>query len=101
MPGGDSNPYLVMAAILGAALNGIDDDVAPPPPVMGNAYAQALLKVPTDWDEAIARIETSPRMARVFPKLLIDLLVQVKRQEQKRTATLEHADVAWLCHDRV
>jgi glutamine synthetase len=101
MPGGDTNPYLVMAAILGAALNGIEDDVTPPPPVMGNAYAQAILKVPTDWDEAIARFETSPRMARVFPKRLIDMLVRVKRQEQKRTATLEHAAAAWLCHDRV
>lgn len=101
MPGGDTNPYLVLAAILGAALNGVEDDVTPPPPVMGNAYAQAILKVPTDWDEAIARFETSPRMARVFPKLLIDMLVRVKRQEQRRTATLEHDAAAWLCHDRV
>jgi len=101
MPGGDTNPYLVLAAILGAVLNGIEDDVSPPPPVMGNAYAQAILKVPTDWDEAIARMETSPRMARVFPRLLVDMLVRVKRQEQRRTATLEHDAGAWLCHDRV
>jgi len=101
MPGGDTNPYLVLAAILGAALIGIEDDVAPPAPVMGNAYGQPVLKVPTDWDEAIARFDTSPRMARIFPKLLIDMLVRMKRQEQDTTAALEHDAAAYLCHDRV
>lgn len=89
MAGGDTNPYLVMAAILGAALMGVEDDLSPPEPIIGNAYEQPILKVPTDWDEAITRFESSPRMARIFPKLLIEMLARVKRQEQRTTAKLD------------
>ena len=101
MPGGDTNPYLVIAAILGAALMGVEDELTPPEPIIGNAYGQPLLKVPTDWDEAIARFETSPRMERIFPKLLVEMLGRVKRQEQRLTAGLEHAEAAFRMHDRV
>ena len=40
--GGDVNPYLMLAAILGAALTGIEDEIEPPPAVNGNAYAMDL-----------------------------------------------------------
>ena len=33
--GGDVNPYLTVAAILGAALNGLEDRAEPPPPIQG------------------------------------------------------------------
>jgi glutamine synthetase len=101
MPGGDTNPYLVMAAILGAALMGVEDGVAPPDPIIGNAYGQPLLKIPTDWDEAITRFETSPRMARIFPKLLIEMLCRVKRQEQRITTSLDPDIAALQTHGRV
>ncbi|MCA8882524.1 MAG: glutamine synthetase [Rhodobacteraceae bacterium] len=86
--GGDTNPYLVIAAILGAAFMGIEDELSPPPPLIGNAYGQRVLMIPTDWDEAITRFEASPKMARIFPGLLIDLLQRVKRQEQTKSAAL-------------
>ncbi|MCA8879187.1 MAG: glutamine synthetase [Rhodobacteraceae bacterium] len=92
--GGDTNPYLVMAAILGAALMGIEDAVAPPEPIMGNAYGQRILKVPADWVEAITRFEGSPKMARIFPGLLIDMLARVKRQELKKSDALDAARLA-------
>ncbi|MEV8466490.1 glutamine synthetase family protein [Fluviibacterium sp. DFM31] len=83
MAGSDTNPYLVMAAILGAAFMGLEDELTPPEPIMGNAYGQRVLMIPTDWDEAIARWESSPKMARIFPGLLIDMLQRLKRQEQR------------------
>lgn len=86
--GGDTNPYLVMAAILGAALMGIEDELTPPEPLMGNAYGQRVLMVPTDWEEAIGRFEASPKMARIFPGLMIDMLQRVKRQEQRKSGKL-------------
>jgi glutamine synthetase len=92
--GGDTNPYLVMTAILGAALMGIEDAVAPPEPIIGNAYGQRLLKVPTDWDEAITRFEGSPKMARIFPPLLIEMLARVKRQEMARSFAMDPARLA-------
>lgn len=36
--GADGNPYLVAAAVLAAALQGIVDQLEPTPPVQGNAY---------------------------------------------------------------
>ncbi len=84
-PGGDTNPYLVLAAILGAMLMGIEDALDPPVPVIGNAYGQRLLQIPTDWQEAIDRFDGSPKMARIFPRLLVDNLVRTKRQELRKS----------------
>ncbi len=36
--GGDINPYLMLATVLGAALAGIEDAMQPPPPSSGNIY---------------------------------------------------------------
>ena len=48
------NPYLMLAVILGAALNGIEDAEEPPAPIKGNAYSQeGLDQIPTTWAEAI------------------------------------------------
>lgn len=88
VPGADANPYLALAAILGAMMIGIEDELTPPEPVMGNAYDQRLLHLPTDWDNAITRFADSPKMARIFPPLLIDNLTATKRQEQRRMADL-------------
>ncbi|MDE3029828.1 MAG: glutamine synthetase, partial [Paracoccaceae bacterium] len=44
--GGDVNPYLMIAAILGAALIGIEDGMTPPPPITVNAYALDLPMIP-------------------------------------------------------
>ncbi|MFU8862779.1 MAG: glutamine synthetase family protein [Rhodobacterales bacterium] len=79
--GGDVNPYLMLAAILGSALNGMDDKNEPPAPVTGNAYALDLPQVPTTWADAIHAFETSPEIARVFPPELVRNFVLTKRQE--------------------
>ena len=79
--GGDVNPYLMLAAILGAALNGIEDKVEPPAPITGNAYALDLPQVPTTWTDAIHAFETCPEIARTFAPELIRNFVLTKRQE--------------------
>jgi glutamine synthetase len=79
--GGDVNPYLMLAAILGAALNGIEDKAEPPAPITGNAYALDLPQVPTTWTDAIAAFESSPDIARTFAPELIRNFVLTKRQE--------------------
>lgn len=81
MPGGDTNPYLTFAVVLGAAMTGIEDATAPPAPITGNAYDQDLPQLAPDWESAIDRFETSPFMARVFSPALIANLVLTKRQE--------------------
>lgn len=79
--GGDVNPYLMMAAVLGAAINGIEDAQEPPAPITGNAYAADLPQIPGDWKTAIDAFETDPEVARIFPAELIRNFVLTKRQE--------------------
>ncbi|QFT60510.1 Gamma-glutamylputrescine synthetase PuuA [Sulfitobacter sp. THAF37] len=79
--GGDVNPYLMLAAVLGAAITGIEDAATPPPPVTGNAYEADLPQIPATWDAAIDAFETDPHVARIFAPELIRNLVLTKRQE--------------------
>ncbi|CUH76386.1 glutamine synthetase family protein [Tropicibacter naphthalenivorans] len=79
--GGDVNPYLALAAILGAALNGLEDKKMPPEPITGSAYAQDLPSMPTDWASAIEAFDKSEQVKRVFPQQLIDNFLLTKRQE--------------------
>ncbi|PYE85693.1 glutamine synthetase family protein [Pseudoroseicyclus aestuarii] len=79
--GGDVNPYLLLSAVLGAALVGIEDGLVPPPPISGNAYEQEMAQIPATWAEAIDAFENSALARRIFPQLLVDNLVMTKRQE--------------------
>jgi glutamine synthetase len=79
--GGDVNPYLTVAAVLGAALNGIEDGVLPPEPISGNAYTADLPRIPQTWGDAIDAFESDPAVARIFSPDLIRNYVMTKRQE--------------------
>lgn len=79
--GGDVNPYLMLAAVLGAAITGIEDGATPPPPVTGNAYDADLPQIPDNWQAAIDAFETDPFVARIFAPEMIRNLVLTKRQE--------------------
>ncbi len=99
--GGDVNPYLHFASVLGGALIGIDDAIDPPTPVTGNAYDQTLPQLASDWESAIDRFEQSDLMKRLFHTDLIDQFVGTKRQELRRVTTLSKDDRRKLYLDRV
>jgi len=90
--GGDINPYLIFTAILGAAITGIEDGLAPPPPITGNAYEQDLPQLAADWSSAIDLFETDPLIARIFPAGLIRNLVMTKRQELRLLRDIPEED---------
>jgi glutamine synthetase len=53
VPGGDVNPYLALAGLIAAGLNGVEQGLELPPPIEGNAYTQAdAERVPTTLREA-------------------------------------------------
>lgn len=79
--GADANPYLVIAALLAAALDGIERGLAPPPPTLGNVYAEGSRGLPTDWRAALGQFETSPLTQRLFHPDLIAMFSACKRQE--------------------
>ena len=99
--GGDVNPYLSVAAILGAALNGIQDGLQAPPPFKGNAYDQKLAQLPGDWGAAIDTFAECPEMKRIFPQHLIDNYVMTKRQELHYITELSDEETVELYLDTV
>ncbi|MEL7299054.1 MAG: glutamine synthetase family protein [Pseudomonadota bacterium] len=90
--GGDVNPYLLFAAILGAAITGIEDAAEPPAPAKGNAYAQSDRGLAPDLPAAIEAL-SEPVMARIFHPALLDGLTRTKRQDFARCAQLSESDL--------
>ncbi|MDE0097829.1 MAG: glutamine synthetase family protein [Gammaproteobacteria bacterium] len=81
--GADANPYLVLAGVLGAAAEGIEQQVQPTEPVVGNAYTQTTKYLPFDWASAIEAFEQGRYMERIFSPVLRKMLASCKRQELK------------------
>lgn len=79
--GADANPYLVVAAILGAALYGIENQVEPPGPFPGRAYAERFPKLPADWASAVNAFEDGDVLPDFFDETLRSMFVACKRQE--------------------
>jgi len=79
--GGDVNPYLFLAAVLGSALIGIEDKLAAPAPITGSAYEQKLEQLPATWDAAITAFDKGALSRRIFNGQLVDNLLRTKRQE--------------------
>lgn len=96
--GGDINPYLMLTAVLGAALVGIEDGLQPPAPISGNAHdIDDLPHLAGSWPEAVDLFETDPMVARMFPADLIRYLTMTKRQEIARFAEIPQED-HWLSY---
>jgi glutamine synthetase len=90
--GGDVNPYLVFAAILGAAMAGMEAGRDPGPPMRGNAYDQDFPRLATDWATAIDLFEGDPAIRTIFSPRMIANLVMTKRQELRRMAEIPESD---------
>ena len=60
IPGADANPYLAFAATVAAGLDGLANQIEPPPMFRGDVYAaQDVPRVPATLAEAIAEFEAS------------------------------------------
>lgn len=99
--GGDINPYLLFAVVLGAALEGVENQVEPPAAINGNAYEGELPRLAPDWASAVDLFEKSPRIARLFHSDLKDQFVRTKRQELRRLSELSVPERHALYLDRV
>ena len=90
--GADANPYLVLAAILGAALDGMERRIEPPAPMVTSGAGGATL--PIDWKAAIEAFEDSEGIGRIFAPILRDTFVGMKKQElqvfSKQISPFEH-----------
>ncbi len=86
--GGDANPYLLIAAVLDAAITGIESQAKPPPPVTGNAYDLGLEEIPTDWGKALQAFAG----CTCLPRELIGNYMMTKEQELARYMQLSTQD---------
>jgi glutamine synthetase len=85
--GADANPYLVLAAILGAALNGMDAGKMPVAPTRGDAYSANLVSLPIQWAEALKQFEVATSLDNIFDPLLKQAFLDAKNQELARFVT--------------
>lgn len=99
--GGDVNPYLLLAVVLGAALDGIENAATPPPPIRGNAYERDLPQMPMDWDTAMRAFEESALMPRILPEDLVRNYLMTKRQERDTYLRLSEEERVDLYLDTV
>jgi glutamine synthetase len=79
--GADANPYLVIAAILGAALYGINHKLEPIDPVQGNAYEVVAQTLPSSWNSALETFEKGQTVRSFLSPEFIDMYCACKKQE--------------------
>jgi glutamine synthetase len=73
IPGGDANPYLVMAIALAAGLDGIEKKIEPPAQFRGDAYQAAdLPSVPLSLREALDEFRASSWIRDVLGAAVAD-----------------------------
>jgi glutamine synthetase len=72
LPGGDVNPYLAMAGMLGSGLRGIELGLTLEPAFEGNAYTSDHPRVPTSLHEARDLFASSPVARELLGEAVVD-----------------------------
>jgi glutamine synthetase len=86
IPGADANPYLAMAAMLGAGLWGIAQKIDPDVAVNGNGYTQPVLdrlKLPKTLAEAAAAFRASNAAKDIFGADFVDHFASTREWEER------------------
>jgi len=83
-PGADSNPYLVMAAMLAGGLYGLENKVNPPELVVGNAYKlpdSEAGRIPQTMGDAIQTFAASDVARQYFGEKFVEYYAEFKQAE--------------------
>jgi glutamine synthetase len=81
VPGGDVNPYLAVAALIAAGLHGIDQELALPPELTGNAYVADAPRVPSTLRDAADAFAASTVAAEAFGEDVVEHYTNAARVE--------------------
>jgi glutamine synthetase len=82
-PGGDINPYLAYAAMIGAGLYGVEHALEPPAECRGNGYtASGVPRVPRALWEAITELERGDLARQIFGEEVVEHYLNTARVEQ-------------------
>jgi len=81
VPGGDVNPYLAIAGIIAAMLDGVDRRTPLGAPLAGNAYDSDAARLPTTLREAAGLFAASTLAREAFGDDVVDHYVNAARIE--------------------
>lgn len=82
LPGGGSNPYLVLASTIAAGLDGIRNKIEPPAMVAGIAYGMSgVTDLPTRLEGALDALAADGGLRAALGEEFIQLFTAVKRHE--------------------
>jgi glutamine synthetase len=82
VPGADANPYFSFAAIIAAGLAGVEQNLDPPEPVAGDAWARSGHRLlPADMTEAVSAFAASQLAKRVFTPAIHEHLLGLAENE--------------------
>ena len=82
---GAANPYLLIAGILAAALDGIKRELECPPPADGMAYDNETAEVlPMSLTSALDALEANKNLSQYVAQELINVFLVLKRDEVER-----------------
>jgi len=82
----DTNPYLALAASIGAGLWGIENKIEPSKPIVGNAYEQTFpqkLRLPATLYEAAGRLKASKPARELFGDPFVDHFAATREWEER------------------
>lgn len=82
--GADVNPYIAIAAALAGGLYGLADEIDPPDPFQGDAYADdapTFEKLPGTLEEAVAALEESKVAREWLGEDFVEYYLAMKRTE--------------------
>jgi glutamine synthetase len=83
-PGGDANPYLAYAAVIGAGLYGIEHRIEPPEEHRGNGYtATGVPRVPRALWEALGILAESRVAREILGEEVVEHYLNTARVEQE------------------
>ncbi|ESS14995.1 Gamma-glutamylputrescine synthetase PuuA [Betaproteobacteria bacterium MOLA814] len=94
LPGGDSNPYLTLAAMLGSGIDGLEEGQQHNLHVIPNDHTEAL-RLPSNLPQALDALRASADMRRHLGSHLVDAYVGIKRHEHAERAALANPRLEW------
>ena len=90
-PDATANPYLALAVLLAAGLDGIRDQIMPPPSIdeniqkmsPGQREALGVQELPRSLKEALDELEKDELIIRVLGRELTDKIIRARRKEYR------------------
>src|SRR5690606_40853599 len=102
MPDPSANPYLALAAIAAAGIDGLQRDVVPPPPINRNIYQMSvrdrrrhkIKDLPMNLREAVASLRRDRVIAEALGDHVFKGLVEAKTDRKSTRLNSSHVKIS-------